>query len=552
MLSANGQSLVPRPVDSTADAHDFLVRSLEAGQTGCISSTTAEGARIDVYVMLGEVLAAHAEDDADQLLRRLYNGRALTMSQMASARQRLAGGEALSEVLATTVADSALMDMFHQRFRENLFRFLLSPATPTFEALDAVMVDNIQVGHDSRDLLVDLVRLCRDLAPWLSEPDATFYPGEVTLGASDDATIFSLCTPSRRLQEVLQASPMEPTRTLLVLREFVRKGILKVRGITPPAAVPKREPTLAERLAATRASLRPDRPAASMAPPPPPTTVEMVPTRSLPRHEDEPDREDTVDDVVPVDTASRSSLRRAVRQAFDKVVKTEPAAARPSLPPPAPVTPPVDAAGDYVEVTEELDLFMDHDRVRGDGAFTTTRELLDVVDLTAADGSITAPPVAALPKYEGPIEMADAESAGADALAGAVTLNFAGPKLQEDEAQRKIEVANEVLHEISQSLDDAHGVGMGRARVQLLVEGTPGAFAPLFKHVEVDEHAHLPTHTVLKNLKKRPVSEHRRLLNRGLGDLIERALSLADESLSEDQLEHMLERIAGYQQRFGV
>lgn len=202
---------------------------------------------------------------------------------------------------------------------------------------------------------------------------------------------------------------------------------------------------------------------------------------------------------------------------------------------------------DTVEV-DDLALFADYDRSRGEGDFTTAKDLLDVVDL-GDHRPLPAEPDA----HPGEVvEMEDAEHAGGEALVGAVMLNFAGPKLQEEEAARKVDVANEVLATVARALDEVHGNGMGRARVQLLVEGTPGPFAPLFKHVEVDEHAQLPPAILLKNLRKRPASEHRRLLNRGLGDLIERALSLADESLDGDQLDHLLEQIAGYQGRFGV
>ena len=62
----------------------------------------------------------------------------------------------------------------------------------------------------------------------------------------------------------------------------------------------------------------------------------------------------------------------------------------------------------------------------------------------------------------------------------------------------------------------------------------------------------LSVDTVMKNLRKRPASEHRRLLNRGMQDVIERALSVASEELDDAELETMLEAVAGYQQRLGV
>jgi hypothetical protein len=68
----------------------------------------------------------------------------------------------------------------------------------------------------------------------------------------------------------------------------------------------------------------------------------------------------------------------------------------------------------------------------------------------------------------------------------------------------------------------------------------------------VDNRGQLPIEGVLKNLRRRPASEHRRLLNRGLSDIIERTLSMASEELDEAGLDALLEKIAGYQQRLGL
>ncbi|MFN7147479.1 MAG: hypothetical protein ACK4YP_27175, partial [Myxococcota bacterium] len=134
----------------------------------------------------------------------------------------------------------------------------------------------------------------------------------------------------------------------------------------------------------------------------------------------------------------------------------------------------------------------------------------------------------------------------------AVSLNFSGPKLQDAEIHRKLSVTNDVLATIAEAIEGVEGRGSGQARLQLLVEGTSVPLAPLFKGVELTQDGRLPVALVVKNLRKRPGGEHRRLLNRGLSDLIERALSAAYEILDEEGLEAMLERIAGYQQRLGI
>ena len=88
--------------------------------------------------------------------------------------------------------------------------------------------------------------------------------------------------------------------------------------------------------------------------------------------------------------------------------------------------------------------------------------------------------------------------------------------------------------------------------MQLIVDGSAGPFAALFGGIELQADGRLPVEPVLKNLRKRPVAEHRPLLQRASIDIIERALSLASEDLDEDQMDEVLEKVVGYQQRLGI
>ena len=57
---------------------------------------------------------------------------------------------------------------------------------------------------------------------------------------------------------------------------------------------------------------------------------------------------------------------------------------------------------------------------------------------------------------------------------------------------------------------------------------------------------------VLANVQQRPKAERRFLLDRGVKDFIERALSTGAEELPDEALDALLEEIAGYQQRLRV
>ena len=146
--------------------------------------------------------------------------------------------------------------------------------------------------------------------------------------------------------------------------------------------------------------------------------------------------------------------------------------------------------------------------------------------------------------------MEEADEAAKDSKA--VSLSFGGPRLAEADARNKVAVANDVLAAVSFALDEQAGHGAGRIAIQLLLEGTPNQYAVLFQGADADKMGRVNAEVILRNLARRPESEHRQLLNLALADLIERALSSCLEELAEDAIDAMLEHIAGYQQRLGL
>jgi hypothetical protein len=130
--------------------------------------------------------------------------------------------------------------------------------------------------------------------------------------------------------------------------------------------------------------------------------------------------------------------------------------------------------------------------------------------------------------------------------------SFGAPRLSEEDAQHKIDVANSVLEVIAVEYDKASGQGAGRAAVQLLLSGCPKKFAPLFSDVTADKQGRIIHHEVLRNLYARPASEHRLLLSQGVKDLLDRGMSVAAEELPDDGIDAVLEASAGLRQRLGL
>ncbi len=198
----------------------------------------------------------------------------------------------------------------------------------------------------------------------------------------------------------------------------------------------------------------------------------------------------------------------------------------------------------------EMAMFEDHDRIRGGGMgqFTLDRKLLDKVEIGAPDPSTRASPYQGLPEEESIIEMGEA-SAEEEANAGTVALAFSAPKLQISRVQQKIAVGREVGEVVARYLNQYVGPGVGQTTIQLLVDSAATTRARLFHEVTVNEAGQFDEERVLANLRRRPDSEQRILLDQGIQDFIERALSTADSELPEEVLYSLLEEIAGYQQR---
>ena len=71
----------------------------------------------------------------------------------------------------------------------------------------------------------------------------------------------------------------------------------------------------------------------------------------------------------------------------------------------------------------------------------------------------------------------------------------------------------------------------------------------LFHGLRVRPNGTFDNASAAANLARRPDAEWRALADRGIMDLIERSLSMAVEELGDGEIDHLLQRVAGYQQR---
>jgi pSer/pThr/pTyr-binding forkhead associated (FHA) protein len=110
------------------------------------------------------------------------------------------------------------------------------------------------------------------------------------------------------------------------------------------------------------------------------------------------------------------------------------------------------------------------------------------------------------------------------------------------EGLEKIRVTNQALGILMAAYDRSGGPGRGEAEIQLMLESAPKPYAPLFDGVRVRGDG-LPPLVVLYNVAGRPDVDQRWVLAAGLLDLIDRAVSVAADSLPGEAVDELLEQI---------
>jgi hypothetical protein len=470
---------------------------------------------VTLFLFGGEVLGASASDDDDRLVRRLLAARHLQDSQIPHLR-KLAGDDPIALILWEVLPEALTQQLVGDRFRENLARFLTCNGSSDFEARDSLLgVPQLTLGHDTRALVGDLeVLIGRSAAlRTVTGMSTLLQQGRPKPTDVRERKLWSLLTDDSTVGTIVARSPYEELATLDLLVGMMDTGAVHTQAVPAGDLEEDEDDLLADFSRATRA---------------PDSMIEI-----------EDDDEET--GQVPRD------LIDELEKTASGFTPPEPEAEKePEVEDDPPSEPPAvdgfDVAGfsagpDEHVYAEELAMFADHDEFRGagkEGHFSKTQEELhaDRIDLGGA------PEVVPVPQAEPPT--------------GNVKMNFGGPALNNEDAVRKIKVANDVLRALSTAFDEQQSKGAGPAQVQLLLDGAPSEFAALFQQVAAHSDGEAPAAAIISNLRRRPASEHRRLLNRGISNLIERAMNLGADSLDDDHVDAFLEGCVGYQSRLGI
>ncbi len=475
---------MPRKAGESA-ATKTLLKQVESQATGRLS-VGARAAEISVWVLKGEVVAATSPGDEPTLVRMAGLAGGLDARSQGQLQRRINEGESVFGPLLDAIPPALSDRLLGDRFRANLVEFVGSMSRPTFTALKAVFVDNLQFGGNTRALISTSAETADAAMALDLDAEVSLGPNS-SKGELEGRVRRLLRSEQMRVGALLDVLPGEPILVRGWLQGALESGLLVV--IAPPAE----------------------------------SNADWV-------------EDDATENSVPV-VAAVSAM--APEQA---------AAMRSWL-----------SKAHLVEESE-LDFFEDHDSTRrggsGDSSFTTGAHNLEKLEVNLGDSPSSEEDLEAeeAPEAEEPLEGADetleAEQGGEEEEAPPA--RFSAPSIGENEASTKIAVINSVLQSICGAFDEAEGPGRGREAFQLLVEGSPPRYQPIFDGIQVAEAGTLPPAEVISNLLARPVTEQRLLLNQALSDLIDRALSGAADQLPDEVVDALLEDTAGYRGRMGL
>ncbi|MBN2798428.1 MAG: hypothetical protein JXX28_04710 [Deltaproteobacteria bacterium] len=507
------------------DTSRALWTATRGGFTGRLS-LPASSDSICVMLMGGEIIAAEAPNDIPSLLGRLAREGHLYGKFARDLLEQWQRGTYIMDSLSQALGPEYLDHVLMERFKENLRIFLGNAYPPVIAEDTALFPVNMQLGLNTEALIRD----CSE--DWLLaheiDGQADVIAGSVPPGQELEVRLTMMASDPIAIHDLLPYAYLEPTAARALVARLLRQDKLAY-------------------------------------------ALEELGEAALEELEDAALEELPGEDRAPSDELDDSEALTEVHGEPEEVVWG--------------LSDGADAGEDWtgeseLHEEEELDAFGDYDEDRGstgDGTFTTDNHNLDRVEVAAENvldpASEDRPIVDEVQRSEvylsddviqieefdeeepeRPVQAPQAPPEDDEVIEAdeGPRASFGAPPLAEDEAEAKIQVANEVLHSFVKAFDSAHGSGGGRAHLQILVDGSPSKFKDLFRDVPVHDDGTLSSRVVMRNLRFRPVTEHRRSLNDALADLIERSLSMAADDLPDDEFDAMYEEVAGYRQRLGL
>jgi hypothetical protein len=417
--------------------------------------------------------------------------------------------------------------------------------------MPAIILTNVHLNHDSRALLgeIELV-LARTRALRRAEALRTIvrHTG-LKVEGDEDKRLLSVVGGGRPLADIVRASPFEELFTLDRVAQLLSDDVLAwvsqdtfIDDDVTEIHSPLPEPVVTAPVVTAPVVTAPVVTAPVEQHPAPLHSLRTIPPPPLDDEEGD-DLSGVEDDLseLTLDPDVPSGAELAVEPELEPEtfspadLGVEPSLDQPSHPAPLSVQGFYQGPDQEIE-DAELAMFSDQDISRGKNEYVNSTELnqedyIEIPSAVAEDDSLEA-----------------GDAGDGDVSIGNARVRFSGPMLSDADARQKIEALNNALRVLSTAFDEGMGMGYGRSRIQLLLDGSPNEFGMLFQKLEANTDGSISATELLAHLYRRPPTEHRGLLNRALNDLIERALSVGSEEMGDDAMDDVYNAYAEFKQ----
>ena len=145
------------------DTYQALTEHLSGGEIGCLKLENSSS-KIAVYVMYGGIVGAISQTDDAQLVRRLRLANHLNDAQVRVLSTVMKADKPLLNFLFEMLSEETLHQFLYEQFLENIATFLSSTSKCQYEKLQAVFIDNLQMGHDTEFILNHCSKLAESAA----------------------------------------------------------------------------------------------------------------------------------------------------------------------------------------------------------------------------------------------------------------------------------------------------------------------------------------------------------------------------------------------------
>ena len=205
------------------ETYQALTEHLSGGEIGCLKLEN-NSSQITVYVMYGGIVGALSAQDDVQLVRRLRLASHLNDAQVRVLSTVMKADKPLLNFLFEMLSEETLHQFLYEQFLENIATFLSSTSKCSYEKLQAVFIDNLQMGHNTDFVLEHCSKLAESAAS--IELDIQLACAKTQGCLESDLTILELFGKGQKLSNIIDKVPMGPLATRAQISELIHRGFL--------------------------------------------------------------------------------------------------------------------------------------------------------------------------------------------------------------------------------------------------------------------------------------------------------------------------------------